>query len=331
MAQLGPYFLETELSGKNAGYCMWGFGTRDGRKLFIKQFLSPKYPVDTAGFTEDWINKSLQKCRVFEDQKRAIYSALNAYSDGNDVRVLDFFRIKSRYYMCMEKVEALDMTAEDIYQLPWEERLRLCASIAHAVAGLHRGGLIHADLKHDNVLFTYTQGKRLTAKVIDFDSSFLETNAPAPGEEIVGDQVYFSPEAFLSMDGDPVPLTCKMDVFALAILFHQYLAGSLPHFDASVYDYPHDVVLSGQKLGLSRELPQELRQLLDEMLSFEPGNRPTCYDVFVHLRAAMGCPVTPFETAAEPATQREPEPAVEAPPAQTPNAQKGSFYVPSGL
>lgn len=323
MAQLGPYFLETELSGKNAGYCMWGFGTRDGRKLFIKQFLSPKYPVDTTGFTEDWVNKSLQKCRAFEEQKRSIYRALNEHSDGNDVRVLDFFRIKSRYYMCMEKIEALDVTAEDIYGLPWEERLRLCASIAHAVAGLHRGGLIHADLKHDNVLFTYTQGKRLAAKVIDFDSSFLESAAPPPGEEIVGDQVYFSPEAFLSMDGDEVPLTCKMDVFALAILFHQYLAGSLPYFDTAAYDYPHDVVLAGETLGLSPELPEDIRQLLEQMLSFEPEARPTCYDVFVCLRAAMGCPVTQFNAASEPELTPEP-------PAQS-SAQKGNFFVPSGL
>ncbi|MGM9641523.1 MAG: serine/threonine protein kinase [Faecousia sp.] len=315
MPQLGPYFLDTELSGKNAGYCMWGFGTRDGRKLFIKQFLSPKYPVDTAGFTEDWVNKRLQECRNFENQKQSIYSVLNEYSDGNDVRVLDFFRIKSRYYMCMEKIEALELSAEDIYKLPLDDRLRLCASIAHAVAGLHKGGLIHADLKHDNVLFTYTQGKRITAKVIDFDSSFLESAAPAPGEEIVGDQIYFSPEAFLSMDGDEVALTCKMDVFALAILFHQYLAGSLPYFDSSAFDYPHDVVLAGEALGLSPELPEELRQLLAQMLSFQPEDRPSSWEVFVRLREAMGCPVNRFDTPAP-----APEPA-----------KPGSFYVPSGL
>ena len=53
MSQLGPYYLDGEMSNANAGYCMWGFGTRSGRQYFIKQFLSPKYPFEGAAFTDE--------------------------------------------------------------------------------------------------------------------------------------------------------------------------------------------------------------------------------------------------------------------------------------
>ncbi len=301
MSQLGPYYLDGEMSNANAGYCMWGFGTRSGRQYFIKQFLSPKYPFEGAAFTDEYKRKRVRECEQFERQKKEIYSVLNQHSDGNDVRVLDFFRIKSRYYMCMEKVNDLGLTVEQIYAMDWADRLRLCTSIAHAVAGLHQGRMIHADLKHDNILYTYTQGRRITAKVIDFDSSFLETNPPKDGEEIVGDQLYFSPEAREFMDGQPVPLTCKMDVFALGILFHQYLGGSLPLYDRTRFHYPADVVLSGQSLDVVPEMPAQVADLLRQMLQGDPGRRPTAWQCFVQLREAMGVPVTSFDQPEPPA------------------------------
>ena len=201
----------------------------------------------------------------------------------------------------MEKVNDLGLTVEQIYAMDWADRLRLCTSIAHAVAGLHQGRMIHADLKHDNILYTYTQGRRITAKVIDFDSSFLETNPPKDGEEIVGDQLYFSPEAREFMDGQPVPLTCKMDVFALGILFHQYLGGSLPLYDRTRFHYPADVVLSGQSLDVVPEMPAQVADLLRQMLQGDPGRRPTAWQCFVQLREAMGVPVTSFDQPEPPA------------------------------
>lgn len=293
--QLGPY-LVNGLSNENAGYCMWGFGTRGGREFFIKQFLSPKFPYDDREASSERLARKHQECSRFEEQKRQIYTVLNQNSDGNDVRVLDFFRFESRYYMCMEKVQDLGLTLGQIYDLTFQERLRLCASIAHAVAVLHQGGLVHADLKHDNILYTFTQGRRITAKVIDFDSSFLESNPPQAGEDITGDQLYFSPEARLSIDGENIPLTCKMDVFALGVLFHQYLAGSLPLYDMETYCYPADAVLDGQKLLASEELPWDLRGLLEDMLEAEAEDRPTARTVFLQLRSAMGAPVGSFDT-----------------------------------
>lgn len=284
MENLLGYSLDEALTNHNAGYSMWGFARKDGKDFFIKQFLSPKYPYNDTVSSPERIEKRKNQCRAFADQKIAVYSALNQNSDGNDVRVFDFFRVQSRYYIAMPKIEALPWTIETIAALPLNQKKRLCMLIAHAIAGLHKGGLVHADLKHDNILYTETANGCVTAKIIDFDSGFLETDPPANGEEIVGDFHYFSPEAHKRMRGEEAELTCKMDVFALGVLFHQYFSGSLPGFDHSRSTCPGEAALDGLPLEISEDIPEDMAELLKNMLAADPAERLSAQQVYEALR-----------------------------------------------
>lgn len=280
MEMLGSYELTGHLSSENAGYSLWGFGKKEGRDYFIKQFLSPKYPENDTVSSPERLKKKMKQCQKFEEQKLSIYQALNANTDGNAVRVTEFFRIGTKYYITMPKIVALPWTVDDVVALPEREKRRLCSIIAHGISGIHRGHIIHADLKHDNVLYMRTGAGNVTAKIIDFDSSFLESDTPAPGENIIGDQVYFSPEACMSMMGYEAPLTCKMDIFALGVLFHQYFAGHLPEFDAEQFNCAGESVAAGVALKLSDDLPADVRQLLERMLQQDPAKRPAAEMVF---------------------------------------------------
>ena len=113
--------------------------------------------------------------------------------------------------------------------------------------------------------------KKKVFKEIDAkeDSSFFRDDPPRHSDDLVGDQVYMSPEACLFICGEPAELTCKMDVFGLGILFHQYLTGTLPSFDTREYDYAFDYVLDGYKLGVSTEIPSEIRAVISSMLASE--------------------------------------------------------------
>ncbi len=280
MEMLGTYELTGHLTSENAGYSLWGFGQKEGRDYFIKQFLSPKYPENDTVSSPARLQKKIKQCEEFEAQKLSIYQSLNANTDGNAVRVTEFFRIGTKYYISMPKIVALPWTVEDVVALTEREKRRLCSIIAHGISGIHRGHIIHADLKHDNVLYMKTNSGNVTAKIIDFDSSFLESATPAPGENIIGDQVYFSPEAVLSMMGNEVPLTCKMDIFALGVLFHQYFAGYLPEFDPDQFSSAGEAVAAGSELKLCESMPQDVRQLLEQMLQLDPEKRPTAEMVF---------------------------------------------------
>lgn len=295
MEMLGNYELTGHLTSQNSGYSIWGFGQREGRDYFIKQFLSPKYPENDTVSSPQRLQKKLDQCAKFEEQKLSIYQRLNANTDGNAVRVTEFFRIGSKYYISMPKIEALPWQVEDVAALSEKDKRRLCSIIAHGIAGLHRGRIIHADLKHDNVLFMRTASGTVTAKIIDFDSSFLEIAPPAPGEDIIGDLVYFSPEACLSIWGTEAKLTCKMDIFSLGVLFHQYFSGQLPGFDTTQCDYPGEAVAKGMGLTLSDAVPEDLRGLFGSMLAPDPDQRPDAEQVF---RGFFIAPVPAKESAA---------------------------------
>lgn len=284
MERLGTYELAGSLTNQNAGYSVWGFGKKNGMDYFIKQFVAQKYPANDTVSSPERLQKKIKECERFEQRKIAVYQMLNENSDGNAVRVEEFFRIESKYYISMRKIEALPWDVAAVASLPRGEIRRLCAIIAHGIASLHKGRIVHADLKHDNILFMKTPHGYTTAKIIDFDSSFLETDPPLAGDEIIGDLVYFSPEACRSIWGEQMELTCKMDIFALGVLFHQYLTGDLPYFNTGESSYPGEAVAKGELLSVSDKLPTDLRDLLSNMLSPDPAKRPSASEVFCVLR-----------------------------------------------
>lgn len=284
MEKLGKYELTSSFTNQNAGYSVWGFGKKNGKDYFIKQFVEQKYPANDTVSSPERLAKRIKACERFEQRKKALYQMLNENSDGNAVRVVEFFRVESKYYISMRKIESLHWDVADVAKLPGDEIRRLCAIIAHGVASLHKGRMIHADLKPDNVLFMKTDVGYTTAKIIDFDSGFLETDPPGPGEPIVGDFHYFSPEACVKCWGEEVELTCKMDVFALGVLFHQYFTGELPGFNTEESTYSGEAAAKGEVLVVSSKLPNDIRELLAKMLDNDPEKRPTAMDVFNSLR-----------------------------------------------
>lgn len=288
MEKLGKYELVGSWTSQNAGYSVWGFGKKNGKEYFVKQFVEQKYPANDTVSTPERLAKKIKACERFEKRKKTLYQTLNEYSDGNAVRVEEFFRIESKYYMSMQKIESLEWGVDDVANLPSGEIRRLCAIIAHGVANLHKGRMIHADLKPDNILFMKTAAGYTTAKIIDFDSGFLETDPPGPGEPIVGDFHYFSPEACVKCWGQEVELTCKMDVFALGVLFHQYFTGELPGFNTEESTYSGEAVAKGEVLAVSGKLPNDLRELLAKMLGNDPEKRPAAMEVFYSLRGIAG-------------------------------------------
>jgi len=324
MELLGTYELTGHLTSQNSGYSIWGFGKKNGQDYFLKQFLSPRYPENDPMSSPERIARKKRQCQRFEQKKAALYEKINENSDGNAVRVEEFFRIESKYYISMQKIEDLKWTVGDVAALPREQVVFLCAVIAHGIAGIHKGSVVHADLKHDNVLFMKSNTGEVTAKIIDFDSGFLETDPPKDGEEIVGDQVYFSPEACATFLGRNPELTCKMDVFALGILFHQYLTGALPGYDTNLGTCAGEAVAKGGTVTVSDALEEDLRALLERMLSPNPHARPTAFEVYSQLMDRLPKPVV---EEAPPAVEEKPPVVQEEPPKSSGNP----FFRPGDL
>ena len=283
---LGRYELTSALSNKNAGSCRWCFAIRGGQEHFIKEFLEPKHPETDTTSSPEKKEKKLKKCCEFENRKTKMYRAINECSDGNLTRITDFFRVGAKYYMVMPKIKALKMEIGEIAGLPEHVRRRLCTVIAHAIARLHSVHFVHADIKHTNIMFIYSKANKLTAKVIDYDAGFFEDDPPTNPEAIAGDMVYFSPEVYRAWREEGMYLTCKMDVFALGVLFHQYLTGKLPGFDAEEFESVGEAVSFGEVAQVSWDMPVDIHNLICKMLESDPHKRPTVQGVFDILSGA---------------------------------------------
>jgi len=106
--------------------------------------------------------------------------------------------------------------------------LRLAVAITAAVKGVHRDGLIHKDIKPDNILVSETGDVQLTG--FDIASRLpRERQLPAPPEFIAGTLAYMAPEQTGRMNRS---IDARSDLYALGITLYEMITASLP-FTAS--------------------------------------------------------------------------------------------------
>jgi eukaryotic-like serine/threonine-protein kinase len=294
---LNGYRLLEDFRVVGAGLSEWSFAERGGRIFFIKRFLSPTFPEDDAPGSERIKAKKRIRCAAFEAHHRGLQAAmapLTTYG-GNLIATLDFFRIGAKYYKVTEKVDAAGLQASDVASLDFSAQLVLLKTVAHSLKILHDLRIVHSDLKPSNVLIKRTELGH-TTKLIDFDSSYI-VGSPPPPEEIVGTMNYYSPELVRYIQGvaEPGELSEASDIFALGLIYAEYLTGSMPAFDPAHHEAAI-AVLHGQvlRLGASRA-PAQAVELIERMLLLDSAARPGVAEVhsaLMSLRPGAAPPTT---------------------------------------
>lgn len=271
MGEFRGYSLTEAFHNKNAGFSRWTTGSKNGRMYFLKEFINPVYPTDYT-LAADIRKAGMKICSEYEERTKQVLERVNLASDGNIIRILEFFREGAHYYQISEQVTDLLPTPQ-LVNYPMQERLMACYLLAHSIARLHEEGVVHADIKESNVLLHKTAAGRIVPKLIDFGSSYLESQPVTDSEDLGGDQLYLSPEAFLFILGEGKQPGKTIDNFALGLLMHQYLTGELPGYDTKEYLYPYESVLDEKPLAISDKLTGEVRQMVTGLLVGEPEQR----------------------------------------------------------
>lgn len=276
MQVIHGYKLIGELKTTNSGFSKWGFAEKGGIEFFIKELIDPVYPIETKLLDPVMLEHKRKICQEFENRNQLLYRAINKCSDGNLVRIESFFRSGSHYYLVMEKVNGVKFG--EVQTISFQDKARICKALIHSLHVLHQQGIVHADIKMDNILFRRLPSGSITGKIIDFDNSFWERQPPSPEEEIRGDPVYMAPETFKMMQNEEGYIDRAIDVFALGLVIHQILDGKLPEFDRNRYDYPFEAVLDHAELICSRSVPEEWRQIIIGMIQAERSDRLSLED-----------------------------------------------------
>jgi eukaryotic-like serine/threonine-protein kinase len=291
---LNGYRLLEDFRVVGAGLSEWSFAERGGREFFIKRFLSPTYPEADAPGSERIKAKKRARCAAFEAHHRGIQAAmapLTSYG-GNLIATLDFFREGAKYYKVTEKVDLAGLEPPDVAALDFTAQLVLLKTAAHSLKILHDLHIVHSDLKPGNILIKRTE-VGYTTKLIDFDSSYI-VGSPPPPEDIVGTMGYYSPELvrYIQESASPAELTEASDIFALGLIYAEYLTGRLPAFDPK-YPVPAIAVLNGEVLRVETDrAPAAVVDLVNRMLLVDPAGRPTVGQVHAELMGLRTAPTT---------------------------------------
>ncbi|HRI50039.1 MAG TPA: bifunctional serine/threonine-protein kinase/formylglycine-generating enzyme family protein [Pseudomonadota bacterium] len=166
-----------------------------------------------------------------------------------------------------------------------QEAVRIARQVAAAMCAAHGAGVLHRDLKPDNVILIRDSealgGER--AKVLDFGIAHLTAAVPEnAGSHSVplGTPGYMSPEQCLGQEA-PGPGT---DVYSLGIMLYEMLWGE-PPFSGSREELRRRQIFEQAVPLRSRlpELPSALASLVERMLAKPSGLRPTMAEVHAGL------------------------------------------------
>lgn len=284
---INGYTLKTELKNANSGFSKWGFATKNGKEYFIKELINPVYPVDKNIMSEELFQQRRTYCSQYEKKFKNFFELINKASRGNLVRIIEFFRCGSRYYLITEKVEGKSPSIEYISSLSDAKKCLLLKTVAYCFYDLHSVGIVHSDVKPNNILLKVTKSGNYVAKLIDFDSGFIKGEV-LDNKELGGELTYLAPETFLSIYGEDVKPDEKADIFGLGLLFHEYYCGTLPYFDQNEYEYPYEAALDGGILKLNTDMmPDDVGTLIASMLDTDPKKRPSAEEIIKTLNTLV--------------------------------------------
>ena len=166
---------------------------------------------------------------------------------------------------------------------PLQRCAEILTPVCSALAVAHAAGIVHRDIKPDNLFLQRTGGGEIV-KVLDFGIAALVNDSRderLTGKGVlIGTPHYMAPEHFL---GDP--LDGRADVFSLGVVLYQMLSGEAPFAGLSVQQLLA-MHLVGEVPTLRADVPQAVKRVVMQALSKSPADRPEVVELGQAFEAA---------------------------------------------
>jgi serine/threonine-protein kinase len=163
-------------------------------------------------------------------------------------------------------------------RLPIELALHVLEQVLEGLSAVHQRGVVHRDLKPDNVLLITRDGDRNYAKLVDFGMSKID-HVPGGTAPVVltrrgvvlGTPLYMSPEQARAAPH----IDARSDLYSAGAMLYECVAGRPPHVGPT-YEQILIHICTEDAPDVRRfrpEAPAELAQLLEKALAREPEDR----------------------------------------------------------
>jgi serine/threonine-protein kinase len=228
--------------------------------------------------------------------------------------------------------------------VPWREALEIGAAVAEGLAAAHAKGIIHRDIKPDNLFLTADA----RVKILDFGlarvdlpgSSELETGPYDPGQTdpgtVVGTVGYMSPEQLRGL-----PVDGRSDLFSLGCVLYELLAGKRPFQGRTAAATTAAILYEAapRLASVGTKVPPEVERVIRHCLAKEPGQRfPSARELAFALRAlrsgsdvSASLPPTTLNPPKPPRRRREAIPSLAVLPLANTNVDPDTEYLSDGI
>lgn len=276
--EIGPYRLERLLGTGGMGDVYQAYDRRLQRRVAIKHF-RPGSPVGSTAAGTASRERFLREAR-----------AAAGLSHPSIVHIHDILEHEAGDWegdwIVMERVDG-PTVAQLVAQgaLPVEQAITIGRQVAEGLAAAHRQGILHRDLKSENVML----GRDGRAKILDFGLAKrlwpgeMEASLSLEGR-VLGTCRTMSPEQARGQE-----LDARSDLFALGVLLYEMLTGESPFLEDTHVDtlakvcHHHPPPVN----GLNPEVPEELSELVGWLLRKERELRPSEAREVVEVLAEM--------------------------------------------
>jgi len=208
----------------------------------------------------------------------------SSLSHPNIVSVVDFGEDPEMgAYMVMELLDGAPLS--DRFKRKKLMSIRMAcdfvSQIADALHYIHSKGIVHCDIKPENILLCKMptkQRSKWSIKLLDFGLAHAQTGSQSVGHSISGTPPYMAPETVRGQ-----PPTPSSDIYSLGIVLYQLVTGRLPfrgHFTEVMRAHVQEPPPLPSEI-CDREIDERLENLILKSLAKDPNDRHSDMGAFI--------------------------------------------------
>ena len=287
--KLSDYKIEKSFTSTN-GDCYIATSKLDGKKYFIKRNTDVTYGSNSDSvLLRKKYKKDADEWLRYHNLIRKEFTKLGN-GTGNTVFPIAYFIDNGGIYEIAHFVSIQPIDVSNLKNFSNDDKISIIRTSSYALMSIHSLNIIHCDLKPDNIPISKSELGVYVSKITDCGDAIFCNDIPEE-KNIVCTEPYWSPElAAYKMGNVKVKnrLSCKSDVFAMGLIFHEWWTGDFPNYEGrddfvSLYQVVHKSWPN--KIKIDPSVPEWLATLIMDMLYPEPEKRPSMNEVFEAIKS----------------------------------------------
>src|SRR5215813_9675508 len=300
---IGEYRLVEKLGEGGMGEVYQGVHSKIGRVVAVKI-------LSQAAHSPEFVERFLNEARI-----------QGGLQHHNIVTLYDFLEYNGQPCIIMEYIEGRTLT--DCIQtwggIPLPDAIRYFQSVVEAIAYVHSRGIVHRDIKSNNVKVT-PSGQ---IKLLDFG---IAKSGASPALTVTGAFVgtlqYLSPEQLVGGVAD-----VRSDIWSLGVLFYEMTTSHLPFEANTIGELCQKITKSSYTPPsvMNQGVPKEVQNIIQKCLKKNPADRYQSADDLLKdvssAAASVSMPTTRLASPGPPTVPTYPDPTSYAPSQSNPATQ----------